>query len=275
MTAAKANTISTKNIRFVLVEPSHPGNIGAVARAMKTMGLGKLYLVQPEEYPSEVALRRAVGALDVLDNAVICSSLAEALTDCSLVVGTSARSREVSWAQKEPAAAAVDIVDVASEAPVAIVFGRERSGLNNEELDQTRLQIIIPTNPDYSSLNLASAVQIIAYEIRKRILSIETERPIGELKNKAWETLASHEDLLGMYEHIEEALLAIEFTKYRPATKLMRKIIRLFSKADITVEELQIIRGIMTSAMYAASGDARWREQQSEVEAKSVNNGND
>ena len=272
MTAAKVNTIPTKNIRFVLVEPSHPGNIGAVARAMKTMGLSKLYLVQPEEYPSEVALRRAVGALDVLDNAVICSSLAEALADCSLVVATSARSREVSWAQKEPAAAAVNIVDVASEAPVAIVFGRERSGLNNEELDQTRLQIIIPSNPGYSSLNLASAAQIIAYEIRKRILSVEIESPNGEPKNKPWETLASHEDLYGMYEHIEEALAAIEFIKYRPATKLMRKIIRLFSKANITVEELQIIRGIMTSAMYAANGGARWCEDQKE---EKVNNGND
>ena len=129
--------------------------------------------------------------------------------------------------------------------------------------------------PHWASLitvNLASAVQIIAYEIRKRILSIAIELPKEESKNKPWESLASHEDLHGMYEHIEEALAAIEFIKYRPATKLMRKIIRLFSKADITVEELQIIRGIMTSAMYAASGGTRWGEDQ---RAEEVNNGND
>lgn len=251
------------NIRFVLVEPSHPGNIGAVARAMKTMGLTKLYLVNPEDYPSEVAVRRAVGAMDVLDSAVVCNSLADAVADCALVVGTSVRSREVSWSLKEPAAAAIDVVEIAAETPVAIVFGRERSGLNNEEMDQTRLQIMIPSNPEFSSLNLASAAQIIAYEIRKCVLSYDNESTEivqnEDAVSKDWQTLASHADLLGMYEHIEATLHAIEFIKDRPATKLMRKIIRLFSKADITVEELQIIRGIMTSATYAARGDARWR----------------
>ena len=155
------------------------------------------------------------------------------------------------------------MVEVAAATPVAIVFGRERSGLNNEELDQTRMQIMIPSNPEFSSLNLASAAQIIAYEIRKRVLSVNKETAQEDLEKeqngKDWVTLASHEDLVGMYEHIEETLYAIEFIKNRPATKLMRKVIRLFSKADITVEELQIIRGIMTSATYAARGDARWR----------------
>jgi tRNA (cytidine32/uridine32-2'-O)-methyltransferase len=265
MVVRKTEGDIANNIRFVLVEPSHPGNIGAVARAMKTMGLTKLYLVKPEDYPNEVAVRRAVGAMDVLDNAVVCDSLAAAVADCSLVVGTSVRSREVSWSLKEPAAAAIDVVDVAAITPVAIVFGRERSGLDNEEMDQTRLQIMIPSNPDFSSLNLASAAQIIAYEIRKRVLLFEEESagavPNEEHSSKDWEALASHGDLVGMYEHIEETLYAIEFIKTRPATKLMRKVIRLFSKADVTVEELQIIRGVMTSASYAAQGDARWKSK--------------
>lgn len=263
MAVRKTDRDFANNIRFVLVEPSHPGNIGAVARAMKTMGLHKLYLVNPEDYPSEVAVRRAVGAMDVLDSVVVCDTLAAAVAECSLVIGTSVRSREVSWSLKEPAAAAVDVVDAASATSVAIVFGRERSGLNNEEMDQTRMQIMIPSNPDFSSLNLASAAQIIAYEIRKRVLLVNNETTqesvTKEPSGKDWETLASHEDLVGMYEHIEETLHAIEFIKNRPATKLMRKVIRLFSKADITAEELQIIRGIMTSATYAARGDARWR----------------
>ena len=250
-------------IRFVLVEPSHPGNIGAVARAMKTMGLGRLYLVKPKEYPSEIAVRRAAGALDVLDDTVVCESLDEALADCILVAGTSVREREVSWTVHDPASAADRMLTAAAGGEVAVVFGRERSGLDNAEMDRASMQIRIPSNPQYDSLNLASAAQLIAYEIRKALLTEEFAHGQAE---QPWQLRASQEDLRGMFEHIEEALEAIEFIKYRPATKLMRKIIRLFNKAEITNEELQIIRGIMTSAIHAARGDRRWQDDETHRE---------
>jgi TrmH family RNA methyltransferase len=230
-------------IRFVLVEPTHPGNIGGVARAMKTMGVGSLYLLNPARYPDHEAVRRAAGAEDLLARATVCGTLEEALAGCALVYGTSVRERSISWPVETPEQAARKICEIAARgAVVAVLFGRERSGLRNRELDRAVCQIRIPANPDYNSLNLASAAQIIAYEIRKQGVE-EVQR--GEAGRG--EPMATAEDLELMYKHIEETLEHIDFIKYRPPTKLMRKIIRLYNRAELSMDELQIIRGMMTA----------------------------
>ncbi|MBV8801935.1 MAG: RNA methyltransferase, partial [Gammaproteobacteria bacterium] len=163
------------NIRIVLVNPSHPGNIGATARAMKTMGLKKLYLVNPRLFPHTNANEMASGALDVLGQAVVVDELDEALTDCELVVGTSARERAIPWPQLLPRELA-DLARIeAQKTTIAIVFGREQSGLTNDELDRCHFHLIIPSNPDYSSLNLAAAVQVVAYELRVASLNQKIE----------------------------------------------------------------------------------------------------
>ena len=230
------------SVRFVLVEPTHPGNIGAVARAMKTMGMSSLCLVNPGIYPDDVATRRAAGAEDLLARAVVCETLDEALSGCSLVYGTSVRSRSIKWPVESPEVAAQKISkSVVAGGTAAVLFGRERSGLRNRELDRASCQIRIPANPEYDSLNLASAAQIIAYELRKQIFSSDMTAGLRT------EPLASAEDLERMYRHIEETLVLIDFIKYRPPTKLMRKIIRLFNRAGLSEDELQIIRGMMTA----------------------------
>ena len=155
-----------KNIRIVLVNTTHPGNIGGVARAMKNMGLEKLYLVEPKEFPSHRAFQRAAHALDILDNAVIVDSLDAAVDGCGLVVGTSARSRGIPWPMLNPRECGRKAVSEAGEYDVALVFGREDRGLTNEELQRCTFHVHIPTNPDYSSLNLAAAVQVLTYEVR-------------------------------------------------------------------------------------------------------------
>lgn len=231
------------SIRFVLVEPTHPGNIGAVARAMKTMGLGQLCIVNPRQFPDDEASRRAAGAEDVLDAALVCNDLDEALAGCDLVYGTSVRERSISWPVQSPDVAAGHITaTVKNGGQAAVLFGRERSGLRNSELDRASCQVRIPANEDYASLNLASAAQILAYELRRSFFSERLDSPAaGE------EPLASAEDLDRMYRHIEETLELIDFIKYRPPTKLMRKIIRMFNKAELTMDELQIVRGMMTA----------------------------
>ncbi|HBX40203.1 MAG TPA: tRNA (cytosine(32)/uridine(32)-2'-O)-methyltransferase TrmJ, partial [Marinobacter adhaerens] len=153
-------------IRIVLVETSHSGNIGAVARAMKNMGLGNLWLVNPSSFPDEASYARAAGASDVLDSAHVVSSLDEALADCVLVMGTSARGRKVPWPVCAPPEAAAAAAEHAGSGPVAMVFGRENHGLSNDELQRCHYHIHIPSNPDYSSLNLAMAVQVMCYELR-------------------------------------------------------------------------------------------------------------
>ena len=157
--------MSLANIRIVLVNTSHPGNIGACARAMKTMGLSALTLVQPKIFPSAEAIARAAGAEDILDNASVCDSLGQALSGCVLVIGSSARARTIEWPLLIPRECASRLVQEAAHAPVALVFGREHSGLSNEELDRCHFLTRIPANPAFASLNIASAVQVFAYEI--------------------------------------------------------------------------------------------------------------
>jgi len=162
----QANLALLKNIRIVLVNTSHPGNIGAAARAMKNMGLSRLYLVQPKDFPSLEAISRSAGALDVLDEAVVVDDLSQAISDCVWVAGTSARLRTIEWPILEPRECVQVSLENIDQGDIAIVFGRENSGLTNDELAKCNVLLHIPTNPDYSSLNIAAAVQVVCYEFR-------------------------------------------------------------------------------------------------------------
>ena len=239
-------------IRIVLVEPTHPGNIGAVARSMKTMGLTSLVLVNPKKFPHYEASKRAAGAESVLDSATVVSTLSEAISDCTMVLGTSVRDREVNWPTFAPRQAADKVAVHLADAdePVAILFGRESSGLTNAELDLCRFQIRIPANQEYSSLNLASAVQIITYELRMQCFGLFAGQDkivpkTGSLQDR--QQAATKQQQAGYIEHLQKTLEALDFIKSRPPTLLMRKLTRLYNKAELTVEEIQILRGILTA----------------------------
>ncbi|MBA3581771.1 MAG: RNA methyltransferase [Gammaproteobacteria bacterium] len=232
------------NIRLVLVNTSHPGNIGGAARAMKTMGLNQLHLVAPKLFPAEEATARAAGADDVLENAHCHEDLASALADCALVIGTSARTRHLSWPAFSPAEAAARLLAEVQHRPVALVFGRERTGLTNEELDLCHFVVNIPTNPDYSSLNLASAVQIMAYEIR-RLALIET--PV-ETSTEAEEPLANVDLVEGMLAHLADVLVRLRITEAENAKlTLLRRFRRIFTRARLRTEEVHILRGLFAA----------------------------
>ncbi|MBI3546962.1 MAG: RNA methyltransferase [Gammaproteobacteria bacterium] len=237
--------MALSNIRIVLVRPTHPGNVGATARAMKNMSLHNLYLVAPKDCPSPEATDRAVGADDVLHSAIICPSLDEAIKDCHLVIGTSARQRRIEWPTLDPAGGAARLIEGARHGPVALLFGQERTGLLNSELDRCHLMLSIPADKNYSSLNLASAVQIFAYEIYQAHLA-ETDRD-SDAVFAAQSNLASHEDLQGLYRHLEQVLMQIGFLDPENPRYLMRRLMRLFNRSGLDQNELNILRGILTS----------------------------
>lgn len=224
--------------RVVLVGTTHPGNIGAAARAMKTMSQDKLYLVNPKIFPSAEASARATGADDILANATVCSSLKEAIADCDLVIGTSARTRSLPWPMVSPRECAKTISEN-KYSSVAIVFGRENSGLSNEELELCNLVLQIPTNAQYSSLNLASAVQIICYEIYLL-------RDIEESKDAVEATLATQEKMELFYQHLEECLIDIDFYDVDNPRLLMHRMRRLFNRTKLEENECNILRGILS-----------------------------
>jgi tRNA (cytidine32/uridine32-2'-O)-methyltransferase len=230
-----------KNIRIVLVDTSHPGNIGATARAMKNMSLRQLHLVTPQHYPHQEATSRASGADDLLNNANVVSSLDDALTGCRLVVGTSARTRSIDWPIVSPREAAVKLVQEAKQGDVALVFGRERSGLTNSELDRCTFLVHIPTNEAYSSLNLAAAVQILAYEIYLAQQQGTKEEPDSQ------RDLATADMLQGFHEHLAQALDDIGFTDPRQSQKLLRRLRSLFQRARPDRDEINILRGILSA----------------------------
>jgi tRNA (cytidine32/uridine32-2'-O)-methyltransferase len=232
------------NIRIVLVNTSHPGNIGAVARAMKNMGLGRLYLVAPRQFPDEQANWRAVSAGDVLESAVVTETLEEAVGDCHFVVGTSARGRRIPWPLLDPRGCA-ERMDVASDnGEIAVIFGREDRGLTNDELKICNLHLNIPTSDDYSSLNLAMAVQIVCYELR--MLQDSTRLPTDE--DAQWDTsFASQENMERYYQHLEETLVDIEFLDPAAPRQLMPRLRRLYSRVRLDEIELNILRGILTA----------------------------
>jgi len=236
-------------IRIVLVGPQHPGNIGAAARAMKTMGLTDMRLVAPERYPHVDASTMAVGADDVLAAALVLPVLAEAVADCGLVLGCTARSRYVSVPGYDAAQAAHLLVEQAGHAPVALLFGRERTGLSNEELAQCHGAVHIPAVAEFSSLNLAAAVQVLSYEVRRAVLRRGESEPLRpEPDGEPDEQPGVHDELEQLFVHLEKALHAIDFYKSRPSQVVMQRLRRLFQRARPTRRELRIVHGILADA---------------------------
>ena len=234
------------DVRFVLSESSHPGNVGAAARAMKTMGFDQLILANPACAVDEEARARASGALDVIERAKIVPDLATAVADCGLVVGASARRRRMNWPELDPRQCAARVADALASGPVALVFGPERAGLRNVDLDLCNVLVYIPSNPDYSSLNLAMAVQLIAYELRLALVE-HIVPPASEYPP------ASAGDMALFYEHLERVLLASRFLDAGNPRHLMRRLRRLFNRAELDENELNILRG-MLSALAPGSG---------------------
>ena len=233
------------SIRIVLSRTSHPGNIGAAARAMKTMGLSQLYLVEPSVFPNSQADAMASGATDVLAHAVVCDTLTQALTGTVLALGVSARRRDITSEVLTPAQAASRLLAEAQVAPVALIFGNETSGLSNEELGLCQGLVSIHANPDYSSLNLAAAVQVLSYEVRQNWLN-----------HASWLQpeidTASLDEVERFYAHLETTLTELAFLNPGSPGKLMLKLRRLFARTRLAKEEVNILRGILTAASEAA-----------------------
>ena len=231
--------MKNQNVRIVLIETSHPGNIGAAARAMKNMCLDQLYLVKPKEFPSAVATARASGADDVLAKAVCCETLQEAVADCALVIGASARLRSVEWPELNPRQCA-ELANVEEKkGGVAIIFGREDSGLSNAELDKCQYLVHIPTNPDYSSLNIAAAIQVICYELHLANSDLVDESDL--------EQRATGGQMEGFFEHMETALTEIGFLKPPSCQKLVRRLRRLYNRAQLDETDVNILRGVLSA----------------------------
>ncbi len=229
-------------VRIVLVDTSHPGNIGATARAMKTMGLGDLALVRPKYFPSNEATARAAGADDVLASATVHADLTSAIADCGWVVGASARLRTVALPVVDPREAAGEIWRRLPSNRAAVVMGPEQSGLTNEDLARCQQLLHIPANPEFSSLNLAMAVQVICYELRMaapgRPLPVA---PAGDSR------LATAAELEGLHEHLERLLTESEFLHPAHQKQVKLKLRRIFHKATLEENELNILRGALTS----------------------------
>jgi tRNA/rRNA methyltransferase len=232
-----ADVRSLDNIRIVLAETSHPGNIGAAARAMKTMGLSSLHLVRPQRFPDPEATWRALRAGDVLERATVHANLEDALRGTALAIACSARTRGIAVPQTDARGAAQRAIEVAASQGVAFVFGNETYGLTTEEVNKCALLATIPANPEYSSLNLAAAVQVFAYELWT---AAGAEVPAGSRRE-----LATHEELEGLYAHFERALGETGFFDPEHPRKLMPRLRRLFARAALETEEINILRGII------------------------------
>lgn len=236
------------SIRIVLVNTTHPGNIGATARAMKNMGLSTLYLVNPLQFPHVEATARASGADDILAYARTAETLEEAIQDCGLVVATTARERGIAWPTQPLRSAANQIINEAKSHQIAVLFGQEQSGLTNVELAHCHFMMTIPANPDYSSLNLAQAVQVVCYELYCASLQA-TALPDTEaiaFQNEL-DQLASAEELQKFYQHLQQALISLNFLDEKNPRKLMHRLIRLFNRARLERREINILRGILAA----------------------------
>ncbi len=236
--------MNLSNISIVMVETTHQGNIGAAARAMKNMGLYRLVLVNPQCALDGSAYARASGADDVLAEAARVESLKEAVSDCSLVVGTTARVRTLVWPGLTPNSLAEKLDEMPPEEEAAIVFGREHSGLTNEELQHCHYSLTIPTNPEFSSLNVASSIQVICYEIFSRHQqSLPAEpRPKSRLESRA-----RAEQLEGFFEHLEQVLVSLQFLDKDNPRQIMKRLRRLYQRAEPSQNEVNILRGILSS----------------------------
>ncbi len=237
------------NIRVVLINTQHPGNIGAAARAMKNMGLSQLYLVEPQNFPHEQAIWRAGNATDVVEAARVVNTLDEAIGDCGLVLGTSARERSIPWMLHSVRDAGVSAVREATQHSVAILFGREDRGLTNEELHRCNAHLHIPSNPVYSALNIAAAVQVVSYEIR---MAAHAQSETPELQNWSdWDIApASAKELDYYLEHLEQTLVDIGFHKRDNPRQTMPRLRRLFSRIRPDQMELSILHGVLTGTQH-------------------------
>ena len=230
------------SVKVVLVGTTHPGNIGAPARAMKNMGILDLALVEPKEFPSDVATFRSKAAKDILEKASVHTSLEEAISECELVVGTSARGRTVPWPVLNPREAAEEMHKSSLNGKVAIVFGREDRGLTNEELGLCNFHVHIPSDPEYSSLNLSQAVQILAYEIR---LSYLQDRHVNK---EYWDVeLANNEQTERLINHMDELMQEVDFYDVENPRKLLVRVRRFFKRSKIDVMEANIFRGLFAT----------------------------
>ncbi len=255
--------VSLQNIRVVLVNTSHAGNIGGAARAMKNMGLSRLVLVDPEDFPSPNAVARASGATDILDSALVVATLEEALAGCSLVLGTSARDRRIPWPLLDPReCASVSVEQSAGGGEVALVFGREYAGLTNEELQRCQYHVHIPSDPQFSSLNLAAAVQVLTYEVRMAWLAAEG-RPTKVEKLETTAMLDAQpvtvDELENYCGHLEQTLVDIGFLDPAKPRHLMPRLRRLYGRSGISKLEMNILRGILTETQKAARGEPHKR----------------
>ncbi|MGH8382726.1 tRNA (cytosine(32)/uridine(32)-2'-O)-methyltransferase TrmJ [Pseudomonas sp.] len=255
-----------QNIRVVLVNTSHPGNIGGAARAMKNMGLSRLVLVDPQDFPSHEADARASGANDVLVGAQVVATLEEALVGCNLVFGTSARERRIPWPLVDPRECASKVIERAAQGEeIALVFGREYAGLTNEELQRCHFHVHIPSNPDFSSLNLGAAVQVLAYEVRMAWLAAEgqpSKVEKFEVTSVRSSELATMDEMELFYEHLEKTLVDIGFLDPEKPKHLMPRLRRLYGRSSVNRSEMSILRGILTETQKVARGEPHKRKDQ-------------
>ena len=233
-------------IRMVLVNTTHPGNIGGAARAIKNMGLTELYLVQPREFPAPRAVWRAAGARDILTNVKVVESLDEAIAGCGLVVGTSARERRIPWPLINPRECGEKIWSEAASHDVALLFGREDRGLTNSELQKCHYHVHIPSNPDYSSLNLATAVQVLAYEVR--MASLQDENGVLPSMDEWDQPLATADELELFHQHLAETMATLNFYDPDNPKQLLTRMRRLFNRTRMDKKEVSMLRGLLTAA---------------------------
>jgi tRNA (cytidine32/uridine32-2'-O)-methyltransferase len=248
-------SVPAPDVRIVLVGTQHPGNIGSAARAMKTMGLSRLILVAPEKAPDRDTQAMAAGADDLVAAAPVFATLADAVADCRWVIGCTARSRRIQLEPLHPREAARRVLTAAASGPVALVFGRERSGLDNDELQLCHAAVHIPSDPAFSSLNLAAAVQVLAYEVRCALLdTVDGVAPIAVTARTAppCDGAASHAELEGLFGQLAETLEQIDFHKGRAPESAMRKLRRLYLRANLDSADIRLLRGVLADAQRMA-----------------------
>lgn len=256
-----------RNIRFVLVEPDHPGNIGGAARALKNMGFSDLALVRPARFPDPQATWRAAAAADVLDAAGVFDNLDDAIADRVLVAGASARQRSVPWPTRTAAEFAAQVAGEPPARPVAVLFGREVSGLTNDELRRCHVRVVIPADPGYTSLNLAMAVQVLAYELRQ---ALHADTPLGD-DAAGWDRpLANATQMSALYAHIERVLVGIDFLDPKAPRQAMTRLRRLFARVRPDATEVAMFRGVLTHIERAAGRRAEERTQERSEDSHTV-----
>ncbi|EGQ9319792.1 tRNA (cytosine(32)/uridine(32)-2'-O)-methyltransferase TrmJ [Vibrio cholerae] len=238
-----------ERVKVVLVGTTHSGNIGSAARAMKVMGLSQMVLVDPQCQVDAQAIALAAGASEIALNAQIYPTLEAAVADCGLVVGTSARSRTLEWPMLEPRECGEKLISEAKLHSVAMVFGRERTGLTNDELQLCHYHVCVPANPEYSSLNLAMAVQLLSYEVRMAYLALQQSSQSSTLQ----EEYPRHQELERFYAHLEQVIMQTEFISAQQPGQVMNKLRRMFTRARPEAQEINILRGILTSVQKSIS----------------------